>query len=294
VLRRFFSRVVELLRSGRAPDEDFLLELEESLIAADVSATLAAELVANLRSKAKRNKIAHAEELEQVLRADISALLGGAATPGEPVLKQVAPPPTVYLIVGVNGTGKTTTIAKLARRAKVQGKRVLLAAADTFRAAAIDQLVEWGRRLGAEVIAHQPGADPAAVVFDALKSAQARRYDLLLVDTAGRLHTKKNLMTELNKMARVVQREQGRPADEILLVLDAATGQNAIRQAREFREVVGLSGVILTKMDGTAKGGAVLSVVRELGVPIKWLGTGERLDDLEEFDASRFSAQLFS
>ncbi len=198
----------------------------------------------------------------------------------------------LYLIVGVNGTGKTTTIGKLAHSFQAQGKKVLLAAADTFRAAAIDQLEVWAERLEVDIVRHQFGGDPAAVLFDSIRAAKARGSDIIIADTAGRLHTKKNLMEELRKVARVVERELGRPADETLLVLDATTGQNALTQAQEFKEVSGLSGVVLTKLDGTAKGGSVLTITEEVGLPVKLIGVGERKEDLELFDAERFAEML--
>lgn len=289
MLRGLFGKVVGLLRRGGRVDEALFLELEEALIEADVGAALVGELVDRLRATAKRERISETEALEARLREEIEGLFSSAPR----VLAQGPAPPTVYLFVGVNGTGKTTTIAKVARGVMNQGQVPLLAAADTFRAAAIDQVKEWGKRLGVEVIAHQPGADAASVVFDAMQAAKARGRSPVLADTAGRLHTKKNLMNELNKIARVVQRELGRAADETLLVLDATTGQNAVRQAQEFNKAIGLTGIILAKMDSTAKGGAVLTVARDLGLPIKFIGTGERVEDLEEFEPEAFVAGLF-
>lgn len=289
MLRGLFGKVVGLLRRGGRVDEALFLELEEALIEADVGGALVGELVDKLRATAKRERISETEALEARLREEIEGLFSSAPR----VLAQGPTPPTVYLFVGVNGTGKTTTMAKVARGVMNQGQVPLLAAADTFRAAAIDQVKEWGKRLGVEVIAHQPGADPASVVFDAMQAAKARGRSPVLADTAGRLHTKKNLMNELNKIARVVQRELGRAADETLLVLDATTGQNAVRQAQEFNKAIGLTGIILAKMDSTAKGGAVLTVARDLGLPIKFMGTGERVEDLEEFEPKAFVAGLF-
>ncbi len=288
-MRGLFGKVVGLLRRGGRVDEALFLELEEALIEADVGGALVGELVDRLRATAKRERISETEALEARLREEIEGLFSSAPR----VLAQGPTPPTVYLFVGVNGTGKTTTMAKVARGAMNQGQVPLLAAADTFRAAAIDQVKEWGKRLGVEVIAHQRGADPASVVFDAMQAAKARGRSPVLADTAGRLHTKKNLMNELNKIARVVQRELGRAADETLLVLDATTGQNAVRQAQEFNKAIGLTGIILAKMDSTAKGGAVLTVARDLGLPIKFIGTGERVEDLEEFEPEAFVAGLF-
>jgi len=289
LLRRLLGRVVGLLRGGGKVEEGFFLDLEEALIEADVGAALAAELVGGVRTAARQGRASSREALEAALADEIERLL----TCGPVTLARSEAPPSVYLFVGVNGTGKTTTIAKVARRAMQSGEKPILAAADTFRAAAIDQIREWGRRLGVEVIAHQAGADPGAVVFDAIQAAKARARSVVLADTAGRLHTKKNLMNELQKIARVVERALGRAADETLLVLDATTGQNAIRQAQEFHQAIGLTGVVLAKMDSTAKGGAVLTVARELGLPIKLIGTGEQLDDLEEFSPKEFVGALF-
>jgi len=211
---------------------------------------------------------------------------------GDEHLKVSPEPPSVYLIVGVNGVGKTTSIAKLAHRFKSQGKRVILAAADTFRAAAIDQLEIWAGRVGVEIIKQREQADPAAVVYDALQAAKSRGADVVIADTAGRLHTRKNLMEELKKIGRVVEREIGRPADEVLLVLDATTGQNAISQAKEFKEAVPITGILLAKLDGTAKGGIVITLRDELGIPIKLVGVGEKMEDLEDFDSRDFADSL--
>jgi len=212
--------------------------------------------------------------------------------PAEWVQGQPATPPLLYLVVGVNGTGKTTTIAKLAARFQRQGRRVLLAAGDTFRAAAIEQLEVWARRLNAEMVSHHPGGDPAAVIFDSISAARARGCDVVIADTAGRLHTKRHLMEELGKIARVVERELGRPADETLLVLDATTGQNALTQAQQFHAAIGLTGVVMTKLDGTAKGGMVITISEEMGLPIKLIGVGEKLEDLEDFDPAAFATAL--
>jgi fused signal recognition particle receptor len=246
-------------------------------------------LVDRLRDQVARGKARNARELEGLLKAELLALLGD-------------PPPmvideprllTLVLVVGVNGSGKTTSIAKLARYYKERGRKVTLAAADTFRAAAIDQLKIWGDRAGVPVIAHQPGADPGAVVYDSIRASQSRKADLLIVDTAGRLHTKYNLMEELRKVHGVASKRVHQAPHETLLVLDATTGQNALSQARHFKDVVKVTGVVVAKLDGTAKGGVVFAVAQELGLPVRFIGTGETLDDLAEFDAEAFVEGLF-
>ena len=282
----FLSPLEESLRARKGLDEDLLYELEELLLLADVGPELAEEIVRNLASK-HRDSLTPGG-LEAALEEEIASILVGAEREFDP------PPdkPCVFLIVGVNGSGKTTTVAKLAYKFKAQGRSVLLAAADTFRAAAIDQLRALGERVGVEVIAHRPGADPGAVVHDALEHAQKRGYDFLLVDTAGRLQTKVPLMEELRKVRRVVEKLAGRPPHERLLVIDATVGQNALSQARLFHEAVGLTGLVIAKLDGTAKGGAVLPIWRELAVPILWVGVGEGMGDLVEFRARDFARAL--
>lgn len=257
-------------------------ELEATLIQADVGATLAAELVSRLRSRAAAEGIIKAEALKQALKAELVALLG------ENRKLQLRHRPTVIALVGVNGSGKTTSAAKLGRYFQRQGKAVMLAAADTFRAAAVDQLEEWGNRLNIPVIAGQPNADPGAVAYDAVMAARARPVDVLLVDTAGRLQSKYNLMEELKKVTRVIGKALPGAPHESLLVLDAVTGQNALSQARGFREAGGLTGVILAKLDGSAKGGMAFAIRRELDLPILFAGTGEHFDDFAEFDAGKF------
>lgn len=229
------------------------------------------------------------DEVRDVLKNHISSIMAEISEP----LRFADQGTTVFLVVGVNGVGKTTTIAKLAYRFKSQGQEVLLAAADTFRAAAIEQLQVWADRVGVELIKHHPGADPAAVVFDALKAAHARKIDVLIIDTAGRLHTKTNLMKEIAKVKRVIEREIPNGPHEVLLVLDATTGQNAVSQARNFKDNTGISGIVLTKLDGTAKGGIVVALARELKVPVKLLGVGEGIQDLEDFNSRDFAAALF-
>ncbi len=290
MFRGLLNRVTQLFRGRTRIDEELFEELEESLILSDVGAPTSARLVADLRVAVRRERLATIEEVRDRLQSLITELLGTSA--GDPVWS--APPPTVILIVGVNGTGKTTSAAKLAGHYKRQGRRVLLAAADTFRAAAIDQLVVWAERVGVDLIRHQEGTDAAAVVYDAIQAARARGFDMVLVDTAGRLHTRSTLMDELGKVGRIAEKALGRPADEVFIVLDATIGQNAIQQARVFSEVVPLTGCILTKLDGTAKGGAVLSIIAELGIPIRFIGTGEKADDLQPFDPSAFASSLFS
>jgi len=289
LLRNLFRRVTDLLSGpGEATDELFE-ELEEVLIASDVSARVSALLVERLRAAAREGRVRTAEGVRDVLRSQIAEILSRHTAP----LAVSSPaPPLLYLMVGVNGTGKTTTIAKLGARFQREGRKVLLAAGDTFRAAAIEQLELWAERLGAEFVAHQPGGDPAAVIFDAIGAARARGCEVVIADTAGRLHTKRNLMEELGKIARVVERELGRPADESLLVVDATTGQNALTQAQQFHAAIGLTGVVVTKLDGTAKGGTVITIAEEEGLPIKLIGVGEGMEDLEDFDPAGFAAAL--
>lgn len=280
---------VEQITSGRKVDEALFEELEEVLIQADCGVATAMFLVDQLRERARTERITEAEELKTILQDEMVALLEKNAAP----LKTPGEKPYVIMVVGVNGAGKTTTIAKLAHRFKQENAKVLLAAADTFRAAAIDQLGVWANRLGVELIAHQEGSDPAAVAFDAVSAAKARGSDVLIIDTAGRLQTKVNLMAELGKIHRVVQRELGRDLDEVLLVVDATTGQNALSQGKIFQEAVPLTGIALTKLDGTAKGGIVLALASELELAVKLVGVGEQYEDLQDFDARAFVAALF-
>lgn len=286
----FVERIETLVTGRKKIDEELFEELEEILIQADVGVNTAVELVEELRRRAKERKVEDAAELKPILQERISEILG---TEDIPVNIQVSPP-AVIMVVGVNGVGKTTTIGKLAARFKDEGKKVLLAAGDTFRAAAIDQLEIWGNRIGVDVIKHREGADPAAVVFDAIQAARARNTDILIIDTAGRLHTKSNLMEELKKVHRVISREIPDAPHEVLLVLDATTGQNAISQAKIFGEAVGVTGLALTKLDGTAKGGVVIGIKSELDIPVKLIGIGEKLDDLRDFEARDFATALFS
>jgi fused signal recognition particle receptor len=273
----------DLLALGRPIDEAMLEELEELLIAADLGAADAVEIVGRVRSEAKRTGALTSQDVRALLRRLLEEALAGSAAPLELTAK-----PSVMLMLGVNGAGKTTSTGKLAASLRRSGKSVLLAAADTFRAAAVEQLEEWGRRAEVDVIRQATGADPAAVVFDAVKAATARGVDVLLVDTAGRLHTKSNLMDELIKLRKVVSRQLPGAPHESLMVLEAPTGQNGIQQAKLFHEAIGLTGLVLTKLDGTAKGGIVVRIYRELGVPIKLVGVGEQIEDLQPFDPKVF------
>src|SRR6266478_4904703 len=288
--RQAMSRGLDgLLSSGRVVDEVMLEELEELLVASDLGAREAGEFVSRVRAEARRTGALSGQDVRALLGRFLEETLAGAAAP-----LNLDGAPSVVLMLGVNGSGKTTSSGKLAAALRASGKSVLLAAADTFRAAAVEQLEEWGRRAGAEVIRQGAGADPAAVVFDAVKAATARGVDVLLVDTAGRLHTKSNLMDELVKLKKVVSRQLPGAPHECLMVLEASTGQNAIAQARLFHEAVGLTGLVLTKLDGTAKGGIVVRIYRELGVPIKFIGVGEQVEDLQPFDPKTFVDGLIS
>ena len=268
-------------------DEDFFDELEESLILADMGMDATMEAVEELRRRVKDRKIKEPEEVKACLRE----ILVETLNVGDSAL-DLAGKPAVLLMIGVNGVGKTTTIGKLASLLKGEGNRVLLAAGDTFRAAAADQLAIWADRAQVDLVRHEEGSDPAAVVFDAMNAARARRADVVLVDTAGRLHNKQNLMNELSKMSRVIDRESPGSSKEVLLVLDATTGQNGLIQAKQFGESAGITGIVLTKLDGTAKGGIVLAIAREMGVPVKYVGLGEGIGDLQPFDPEEFVRAL--
>ena len=268
-------------------DEDFFEELEENLIMADVGAVTAARICDRLRKKVKEEGLASPDQVRSGLKQIISQMLEG------PSELDLSTKPSVILVIGVNGVGKTTTIGKLANNLRQQGKKVLLAAADTFRAAAGDQLKEWANRAGVDMIGGQEGADPGSVVYDAVAAAKARKADVLLCDTAGRLHNKKNLMEELRKINRILEKEYSDAYRETLVVLDATTGQNALAQARQFAEVADITGIILTKMDGTAKGGIAVAIQSELGIPVKYIGVGETIDDLQKFDSGQFVNALF-
>jgi fused signal recognition particle receptor len=283
------GRIDSLLFGKKQIDTDTLDEVEEILISADLGVKTVMELVRTLEQKLNRHELADGDALKTALQQEILDRLIPYAQP----LELPAVQPFVIMVIGVNGVGKTTTIGKLASKFSAEGKKVLLAAADTFRAAAAEQLVTWGERVGVDVVRHREGADPAAVVFDACRAAVARKVDVLIIDTAGRLHTKVNLMEELKKVYRVMGREIPGAPHETLLVLDAGTGQNALNQSRIFKEAANVTGVVLTKLDGTAKGGIVVAICNECQIPLRFIGVGESVDDLREFDPKEFVAALF-
>lgn len=285
----FFGKINNIFKSFRRVDEDLMDELEEALITGDVGVETTEEVLDELRLRIKDKKLTEPEEVKAELFDILRSLIGD----GEPIAYEKGRL-TVVLVVGVNGVGKTTSIAKMANVFKNEGKRVLLCAADTFRAAAIDQIGVWADRIGVDLIKQSEGSDPAAVVFDAVHAAKKRGADVLIIDTAGRLHNKKNLMSELEKINRVVDKELPDCLRETILILDATTGQNAVIQAREFKEAANITGLALTKLDGSAKGGIVFSVKRELGIPMKFIGVGEKADDLQPFHADEFIEALFS
>ena len=284
------GKVEQIITFGRKIDEEFYEELEEALIMADVGVNTVMEIMDELRAEVKKQKLSDAEELKPVLKRILADLMGEESTG----LKMAAEGLTIILFVGVNGVGKTTTIGKLAHKFKSEGKKVVLAAGDTFRAGAIEQLEVWGQRAGVDVIKQQAGSDPAAVIYDGIQAARARKADILLCDTAGRLQNKTNLMEELNKVFRVIKREVPDAPHEVLLVLDATTGQNALQQAKLFGESAGVTGLVLSKLDGTAKGGIVIAIRRELTLPVKYVGLGEKIDDLQPFDPQDFVNALFA
>jgi fused signal recognition particle receptor len=285
------ERIEEVVSFGKEIDRATLDDLEATLLGADLGTTTTHEILQKLRDKADRKQIKNVDELKRLLKEEILAILTSADT--QPVTS-VDGTPEVILVVGVNGTGKTTTIGKLAQVFRSEGKTVLLCAADTFRAAAIEQLEIWGQRTGTEVIRTKAGGDPSAVLYDALQAASARRTDYVIVDTAGRLHTKTNLMAELEKMRRTAQRIIPGAPHETLLVMDATTGQNGLQQARQFTQSAGVTGIVLTKLDGTAKGGVVVAISREMGVPVRYVGVGEKVGDLLPFDPKDFVDSLFA
>lgn len=297
IFKNFFQRTEQLLSGGKAAEagtpitEELFENLEEALLGADMSLKTTERVVKTLRESVERERLPDAESVRERLRQTLLYLLGN---PGENRLRLAPTPPTVYLVVGVNGVGKTTTIAKLAASATRHGRKVVLAAGDTFRAAAADQLGIWAERVGADLVRQKEGADPAAVVFDAISAAKSREADIVIVDTAGRLHNKKNLMQELAKIGRITDRELGHKPDDVLLVLDATTGQNAIRQAKEFLDAVDVTGIVLAKLDGTARGGIVVTIRQELGIPIKLVGTGEKPEDLRAFNPEEFVDALLA
>ncbi len=286
--KSFLERLGGIVAGRKKIDEEMLEELEEALIQADVGVATSLKLVELLREKVQKEKAEDASEVRMLLEEEISGIL----QEGDHSLDLAEGSLQVIMMVGVNGAGKTTSIGKLSHRLKQEGRKVLVAAGDTFRAGAAEQLEVWCRRVGVDIVRHQEGSDPAAVVYDALQAARARNVDVLLVDTAGRLQTKTNLMEELKKVRRIIQREIPEGPGEVLLTLDATTGQNALSQAKLFTEAVGVTGVILTKLDGTAKGGVVLGIQDEYKLPVKFIGVGEGLEDLEEFDPAVFCKAL--
>jgi len=285
----FVGRLEETLTGRKQIDPELLEELEFALISADIGVKTTSEILDRIRERVNRKLVGDAGELRGLIREHLLEILQSS----ERLPARVEEPPAVVLVVGVNGSGKTTTIGKLAHRYRADNRSVLLCAADTFRAAAIEQLEIWGQRTGTEVIRQKPGADPSAVLFDALQSARSRRIDYVIIDTAGRLQTKANLMAELEKMSRTAARVVPAAPHDVLLVMDATTGQNGLEQARRFTETSGVTGIVLTKLDGTAKGGVVIAIARELGLPIRYVGVGEKLEDLLPFDPEKFIESLF-
>lgn len=283
------GQVDGLFKSFRKIDEDFFEELEEILVMGDVGIGATEKILDELRARIKASGKKDSEEVKEMLKDILCEITGEEAVP-----LQIGTKPSVILVLGVNGVGKTTTIAKLAYNLKAEGKQVILAAADTFRAAAIDQLVFWAEKADVGIVKHTEGSDPAAVVFDTIAAAKARGADVIICDTAGRLHNKKNLMDELGKINRIISRELPDADKEILLVVDGTTGQNGIQQAKEFRGVADVTGIVLTKLDGTAKGGVVISIKNELDIPVKYIGVGEKIDDLQVFEGRQFIDALFS
>lgn len=297
----FFSKISEGLKktrdslgqlfdgvfSGGSVNDELFDDLEEALVLGDTGAATAAAICEELRKRVKKDGVTDPEKVREMLAEVIAEMLRG----GQEL--NLESKPAIIMVIGVNGAGKTTTIGKLAKRFEDEGKKVVVAAADTFRAAAIEQLEVWAQRSGAEIIKHSEGSDPAAVVFDAIAAGKARHADIIICDTAGRLHNKKGLMDELAKIGRIIEREAAGSSIETLLVLDATTGQNALNQAREFGAACGITGIVLTKLDGTARGGVVIGIKQELGIPIKFIGVGEQADDLQPFDPDAFAKALF-
>lgn len=297
----FFSKISEGLKrtrdslgqlfdgvfSGGSVSDELFDDLEEALVLGDTGAATAAAICEELRKRVKKDGVTDPEKVREMLAEVIAEMLRG----GQEL--NLESKPAIIMVIGVNGAGKTTTIGKLAKRFEDEGKKVVVAAADTFRAAAIEQLEVWAQRSGAEIIKHSEGSDPAAVVFDAIAAGKARHADIIICDTAGRLHNKKGLMDELAKIGRIIEREAAGSSVETLLVLDATTGQNALNQAREFGAACGITGIVLTKLDGTARGGVVIGIKQELGIPIKFIGVGEQADDLQPFDPDAFAKALF-
>ena len=287
----FSGKIDGIINSYKKIDEELFEDLEEVLITSDVGIKTTIKLIDNLRDRIKEDKVSEPEKVKELLKDEIKKVMEVSILENK---LNIEPSPAVILVVGVNGVGKTTTIGKLSYNFKNQGKKVLIAAGDTFRAAAIEQLEEWSNRSGAEFVAHREGSDPAAVIYDGIQAAKARKTDILICDTAGRLHNKSNLMEELNKIFRVIEKEYGDATKEVLLVLDATTGQNAINQAKVFKEVANITGVALTKLDGTAKGGVVIALHSELNIPVKLVGVGEGIEDLQEFIVGDFVDAIFN
>lgn len=283
------QRIDQLLVSMGKIDEELFEELEEILITSDVGVETTLRIIEDLKQRVKAEKVTDPKQVKNLLKDEITEILSS----GDTGLK-LDTKPSVIVMVGVNGVGKTTSIGKICNMLKNQGKKILVAAGDTFRAAAIDQLEIWAKRAGVDIVKHTEGSDPSAVVYDAIQAAKAREFDVVVCDTAGRLHTKKNLMEELKKIFRIINRELPGADIETLLVLDATTGQNAVSQAKTFAEVTGVTGLVLTKLDGTAKGGIIVSIKSELDIPVKFVGVGEKIDDLQPFDAKSFAEALFS
>lgn len=281
------AQVDEVIESYEEITDELFDELEEVLIMGDVGMPTAEKVISSLKEKIENDKITNVKEVRETLKDIVAGVVWGGS------YLKLRTKPSVILVIGVNGVGKTTTIGKLALRLKSMGRSVVLGAADTFRAAAAEQLTIWAERADVPIVKHQEGADPAAVVYDTIQSAKARGTDVIIIDTAGRLHNKKNLMDELNKISRVIDRELPDASRETLLILDATTGQNAVNQAKDFKEAAGITGIILTKLDGTARGGVVLAINNELDVPVKFVGVGEQIDDLQPFDADAFASALF-
>ena len=284
------ARIEDAVKGKKVIDAELLEDLEAVLIGADIGAQTASEILEKIRGQVDRKQVNDPEQLRTLIKAELRQIIEASNQPGPPGTTNGT---RVMMVVGVNGVGKTTTIGKLANLHTQDGKKVLVCAADTFRAAAIEQLEVWGQRTGVAVIRQKTGADPSAVLFDAIAAAKSRAIDILIVDTAGRLHTKNNLMTELEKMKRIAGREIAGAPHEVLLIIDATTGQNGLPQAREFTRAAGVTGIVLTKLDGTAKGGIVIPISRELKIPIRYIGLGEKVDDLVEFSAEQYIESLF-